>query len=858
VKRKAVSAVGGFAALTLLAAGPVMVVASGTAAAQNTAMTQDYTIGTGPVSNVTAVAQPGTAGVTADYTVGFTTPSALTAGTGTVTISDASGSTVFPSAASAYLMIDNTTASGIQPVTGATLSANGHSVTLSLPTSVGAGNQVSIYVIGATNPANAGKYSLDVATSANPQLASSGDFQISAPTSAPSFNPSAAPAEVGSPSTYTIGAFQASTALAAGSSLQFTSSAPAGTTDDVRFPTAVSDYKITDLTTAASMTPSAVSVTAAPSGTTGQTVTLQVPSALASGDWLSLTVYGVVNPSTTQQDDIIAAAPAVAATTSAKLQVGTSISNPTIAVSQTGAGATGVGYIVGFKLTAAIAGGGTVSLVAPPGTDFSSGTATLVDASHPAASANLSSSAITASPTSTSSTDNQLTVKVPNAISAGDLVYLEVNGVGNPPAGSYGGSAGNFTVATSADVVPADIPAYTIAAAPAPVTASIELSSSAPGALAQYSVADLRATAALSAGTGTIELQGPVGTVFPANTGDYSLSDVTSKAGAAPPESLSGGGTNDVVLHLGSNVASGNFFDVVASDVVNPPAGTYHLTVVGNVQAAVPPTAPPPPVVTTPPPVSAGYWLATRGGEVFGTGGAGAFGGMTVTSTTGPVVSIASTPDGRGYWEVTQNGYVQAFGDAHNYGDPPSEGVKPKDVIAMARTTNGQGYYLLGKDGGLFTFGNAKFHGSVPGLGKHVQDVMSMVATPNGAGYMFVGADGGVFTFGSAKFYGSLPGIGKHVHDVRAMLPASAGTGYVLVGADGGIFNFGTGVPFLGSLPGRGTNVEDIVGLALTSNDRGYWLAGSDGSVFAFGNAIAEAVPTGLGNHLPVVAIAGT
>ena len=283
------------------------------------------------------------------------------------------------------------------------------------------------------------------------------------------------------------------------------------------------------------MTSSGVSVHRGSSGTTGQTVTLQVPSAVASGDWLSVTVYGVVNPSTTQQDDITAAAPAVAATTSATLQVGTSVSNPTIAVSQAGAGATGVGYIVGFKLTAAVAAGGTVSLVAPPGTDFSAGTATLVDASRLGASANLSSSDITASPTSTSSTENQLTVKVPDAISAGDLVYLEVNGVGNPPAGSYGGSAGNFTVATSADVVPADIPAYTIAAAPAPVKASTELSSSAPGALAQYSVADLRATAALSAGTGTVELQGPVGTVFPANTGDYSLSTSPARPGRPHP-----------------------------------------------------------------------------------------------------------------------------------------------------------------------------------------------------------------------------------------------------------------------------------------------------------------------------------
>ena len=152
MRRNAVSAVGGFAALTLLAAGPVMAVGSGTAAAQNTVMTQDYTIGTGPVSNVTAVAQPGTAGVMADYTVGFTTPSALAAGTGTITISDASGSTVFPSAASAYLVVDNTTSSGIQPATGATLGDNGHSVTLSMPTSEGPGTKSQSMLSGLLTP----------------------------------------------------------------------------------------------------------------------------------------------------------------------------------------------------------------------------------------------------------------------------------------------------------------------------------------------------------------------------------------------------------------------------------------------------------------------------------------------------------------------------------------------------------------------------------------------------------------------------------------------------------------------------------------------------------------------------------
>ncbi|MGH9104930.1 MAG: discoidin domain-containing protein [Acidimicrobiales bacterium] len=253
-----------------------------------------------------------------------------------------------------------------------------------------------------------------------------------------------------------------------------------------------------------------------------------------------------------------------------------------------------------------------------------------------------------------------------------------------------------------------------------------------------------------------------------------------------------------------------------------------------------------------------GYWLATADGQVYGTGAAHSFGGLSTSAANNPVVGIASTPSAQGYWVATRDGSVKAFGDAKFYGDLPAMGLHVRDIMAIAPTTNGRGYYLVGADGGFFTFGNAKFHGSLPGIHVHAHDVVGMVATPSGAGYLLVGADGGVFSFGESRFYGSLPGLGKHVHDIKAILPSSTGRGYVLVGGDGGAFIFGTGVHFYGSLPGRHVKVANIVGIALTPDDGGYLMAGADGRVYGFGDAGVNGEPSGLSSNLPVAAIAGT
>jgi hypothetical protein len=259
--------------------------------------------------------------------------------------------------------------------------------------------------------------------------------------------------------------------------------------------------------------------------------------------------------------------------------------------------------------------------------------------------------------------------------------------------------------------------------------------------------------------------------------------------------------------------------------------------------------------------VAEGYWLATRGGDVYGAGYARSFGNVPagVVTAANPVVAIAGTPDGKGYVVVTANGTVEAFGDASFHGDLPLLHIHPnKPVVAIAETADGGGYWLLASDGGFFAFGDAKYHGSVPGLGERVDDVVAMQAAPDGSGYWMAGADGTVWAFGTAHFYSDLPVLHVHPNEpIVSMLPSSTGRGYVLVASDGGAFDFGQGVDFYGSLPGIHVKVNDVVGLALTPDDRGYFIAASNGTVWAFGDAQLQHEPAGVLSHLPVVAIAG-
>jgi hypothetical protein len=667
------------------------------------------------------------------------------------------------------------------------------------------------------------------------------------------------------------------------------SSAGAGVDDNVGFPTSSADYKVEDLTTHSSSTPAAVSVAPVGGGRTGQQVIVKVAVAIASGDELSVVVDGVRNPTSPQSDLVTAAAPAGAAPATARFVIGTSVANPTIAISETRAAASGVEYIVGFKPTTALPAGGTITLVAPAGTSFSSAAVTVVDSTNPSASASLPPSSVRPSAVMGSSTANQLVVTAPKALGAGDSVFMEVTGVTNPPAGTYGGSAANFLVSTSADTVPVPVPSFTVTAGAAPELASIELSSTVPGAIASYTIGDLQASSTLLAGHDTIKLVTPAGTVLPVAFASYTVADLTHSAFSAHPSVLVGGGSNSVTLTLGATVPAGDYIDIVVTGVKNPPPGIYHATLAGNIQVAVAPHVPSPTpkptsaqattttVSSAPNPAQVGQAVlytatispaATGGSVIFTEGGhpiagctgqpvrsgraycrvsyweggdhvvratySGARGFKGSESATAYVEGIAFPPTG--YWLLAHNGTVFGLGGAPNLGSayfPAGAG----DVVDIAGTPNGKGYWVVTSQGYVRAFGDAKFYGDPPALGVHPHDITAIAPTLDGHGYWLIGKDGGMFSFGDAAFHGSIPGLHLHVHDIVGMVASTNGSGYLLVGADGGVFTFGS-AHFYGSLPGIGKHVHDIRAILPSSTGKGYVLVGADGGAFIFGTGV--------------------
>ena len=68
---------------------------------------------------------------------------------------------------------------------------------------------------------------------------------------------------------------------------------------------------------------------------------------------------------------------------------------------------------------------------------------------------------------------------------------------------------------------------------------------------------DARASAPIVAGSSTIELRAPSGTVLPATSSAYLVSDVTNRALSFVPTVLSGANSNDVVLLVNRSIPSG-------------------------------------------------------------------------------------------------------------------------------------------------------------------------------------------------------------------------------------------------------------------------------------------------------------
>ena len=250
------------------------------------------------VTGFTVSASPSTVSATATYNVAFTATSGIAATTGTTTLTFPVG-TAFPSGPTVFAL--DVTKGLTIPVTAAGSVAAGSStqnvVTITNgTTAVAAGDSVQYQILGATSPASAGTESASVVTSGD-GISVSTTYAITLATSVTNLpTVTLSNGALSAASTYTITGMEAAAAMPVGvaaSPGQIGIFVPSATI----LPTAAADYMITDVTNAAATAAPATVQTdlAPPTGTTG--VDLTVSKAIASGDVLSITITGVINPS---------------------------------------------------------------------------------------------------------------------------------------------------------------------------------------------------------------------------------------------------------------------------------------------------------------------------------------------------------------------------------------------------------------------------------------------------------------------------------------------------------------------------------------------------------------------------------
>jgi hypothetical protein len=430
----------------------------------------------------------------------------------------------------------------------------------------------------ANAPTSTGNFTFAVTTSKNGTAGTSNSISVS--TAGPILT--AASYASGANTTYTVNGVTVGSLTASGTTLILSAAATVGT-ETISFLNSGSGG-------------AGYSVTVAPSGGTtftdtvtnaaasGSMVTLSLGSALVNGDSLIITATGTnPAPNGSSQADHITVQPGngTPETTNA-IAFGGSVTGITVDPSTLVAGASAV-YTVGFKASSAASAGGYIYLTENSGpTNFTTVSGIeVIDTTH--------NWHFVAS--GTILTNGSVTIPLTDAISAGDAISIILAGVTNP---SSAGTVGDFTVATSGDPVAVNAPPYTIGANGSPgVIVTVNPNTS--GAVATYTVSNVRASGTLAGGSGTIKLEAPTGTVFPNNAGFYNVSDSTTPSGSGTVISLTGGATNTVTFTVPNTINSGDVLSITVADVLNPSSASSadSITLVGSV------TGPNPVPVTT-------------------------------------------------------------------------------------------------------------------------------------------------------------------------------------------------------------------------------------------------------------------
>ncbi len=515
------------------------------------------------------------AGASANYTLTFSTSpdGALAAGSGTIDVVAPPG-TSLPTSAGAYLITVGGAQTGSSTVTTASGagSSTDNEATVTTPVDIGASTPVSLLVDSVTNPPAGSAYTISLSTSSDTASLDTPAYAIGS--SVTSVKVGVSPNAAGVAALYHV-TFDPSTELSATGTIMLT--APAGTV----MPASASAYVVDGI--------AASSVSASGAG-----AAISTPVTLTAGSTASVDIQGVTNPpantsSNPSYTDFYVSTSAdtvpVPNGSAGAYTIDTALSSVSVGISPTptSSNTSLAKYTVSFMTSssgalAADTSGQTVTLAFP----CSGPTGTVLPAS---ASAYVfdGTTAATATPSLSGSCDggeDTVTIEPPVAVGDSTGVTITITGVTNPAPGTY-----TFEAYTSADQAPELSSSYNVPAPPsAPASVSVSagpevLVSGAPadepaaGGTSNYVVSiQTSGSGALAAGSSTITLSFPSGTVLPNTPSAYSVDGVAaSSAGFA--------GTNVVTLTTPVAVAARSVATVGVVGATNPasPGSSYQV-----------------------------------------------------------------------------------------------------------------------------------------------------------------------------------------------------------------------------------------------------------------------------------------
>jgi hypothetical protein len=579
--RKRGRVLSGAAALTLGVTGIGLGTAASAFAAPPapTFSTAPYVIGTA-TSSVTAVTASVGNGVASSggttrnglYSIGFTTPTQINPGD-VITITDSDGNAIVSAATSIALVYQSGGATQLAQIT----THSGTQFTVPAGNTIPAGAAVTIDFTAA-NPA-AGTYSFTVSTPYNSAATSPG-VTISA--TAPGFTATASSAALGAVTQYTfdnIGPLSA-----AANTVTITA-----TDANVVFPQ--TGYTVTAVTSAG--VSSSVSVSAVSVGSSPGSVTLTLGTVLPAGDTINVTAPSVKNPTagTVTTETFTATVPSQTFTNTSTVNYGSAVTNVTASPSPASAGSSGT-YTLSFTPSTSYSSTGTggvasdtINITLPAGaTAASGGTALITDPTD--------NTQDVVTYTAPASGSNVITLNLTNVkLTAGHAVTVLITGITNPT--TIG--ATTLGVSTGPDTLAVNSGSFTITPA-ASSAVTVTVTPNTPGYTATYTINGFTASAQnLGSGSattaGTLTLEAPAGTIFPAVASDYTLTDVTTPAGSGTvtvtpvPTNSTTSGTDSYVTITAPDafIASGDKLSLTVTDVGNPGPGTYNMALAGSV-----------------------------------------------------------------------------------------------------------------------------------------------------------------------------------------------------------------------------------------------------------------------------------